>query len=532
MLGSAVLAALLGACAHDRVVLTAAEGPAPARVERPGLLRAHLRSRARALRRAPPGPPLFLPSGMPDIQRPHPEWTGPDHAHELPGTIKRLGEHLVLLHGSKLLVVSLADLRLRAAHDLGHAFQPAMFVHRDQVLVILRHLDRRRLRHEVRRFKIAGDGALTRLRSVHLRSDVRGLTGDARLAGDALVLHIQGALGRRTPDLLGLPAIRRAGRWRPLVRAADLQRPIVPAGDVHLRIRCPIADTMDCTAIGVVAPSAVFVTTDADAVYVWTRRELHRLPFADAPVTAVRVPGQPLDLLAWRLRDGDLDAAVRTDTGLAVVHLPAALLRAGLATARAEHVRPLAQLGDSDDVPVRFIGDHLLQADAPDWACHGDARLRVHSLTTGSATDLTLPHCISRIEPAGPHALVLAADENDPTHTVRLTAIDLTTPALGDTRTFTDVASGWLRTSGPHPLPAAPMSTTSIRVGLPHHDDAPLRVLTIDGPRIAETSAAGRGAGEHAFTVDGRIYVVRGDHLVELAEDTLEIRRSLALGER
>lgn len=525
-LWSVALAALLGACAHDRVVLTAAEGPAPARVERPALLRAHLRARARARRSAPRTPPQLLPSGMPDIQREHPEWTAPDHAPELPSIIKRHGDHLVLLHGSRLLVIATRDLRIVATHDLGHAWRAGLLVHGDHLIV--RHTDptRRHFHVKIRRFTIAADGTLTPQQTLHLRSAFGYFDDETRLDGDALVLHLQSSIGARTPDLLGLPAIRRRRAWRPLVRAADLQRPVVAAGAVHLRIRCPITGT-DCTATGIVAPPAVFITSDSDAFHVWTRREVLRLPFADDPATVVRVPGQPLDLLAWRLRDHDLDAVVRTDAGLALLRLPAALLRAGLATAGPQHIRPLpliTETTDIPDIPVRFLGDRLLQADAPDWACRGPARLRIHDLTNATATDLELPHCISRIEPTGDHALLID-DRDDATRTVRLTALDLATRTTGDSRTYTDVTPGLLRAGGPYPLADA--------VALPAQPGAPLRVLRQDGPRIGERAAdVGPGDDEHAFAADGRIYLVRDDHLLELAEDTLAVRRRLALGKR
>ncbi|MBL9103939.1 MAG: hypothetical protein JNL82_23550 [Myxococcales bacterium] len=520
------LAAALAGCAHDRVVVTAADGPAPPRVERPGLLRAHLRARARARRHAPSSRPQLLPHGTPAIQQPHPEWSAPDHAHELPATIKRRGEQLLLLHGSRLLVVSLADLRLLASVDVGHLFRPTLLVHGDQVLVLGSTLHRRVYQlHSVQRFRVAADGALARLRPLRLRSRLGGLTSHARLVGDALVLQIQGLIGARTPDLLELPQILRRGAWHPLVRAADLQRPIVAADGVHVRVRCGL-DDLECDAIGIVAPPAVFLTSDADASFVWTRREVYRFPFADAPVTAVRVPGRPLDLLAWRLRDGDLEAALVTDDGDALVRLPAPLLRAGLASSGPAHLRPLAPRAH-EDAPARFVGDRLLRADAPDWACRGGSRLRIHTLAAPAVVDLAVPHCISRIEPVGAAVALVAAAEHDPTDVVSLTTLDPAAATLGETRTYTDVEPSRLRADGPYRLSADASS-----VALPPRGDAPLRLLRFDGPRIDERSAPGGGDPELAFSVDGRLFVVRGDHLRELAEADLRELRRLDLGPR
>lgn len=531
---------LAAACAHDDLVIAAREGPAPGQVERPGALRRHLRAHARALRRAPPGPPLFLPSGTPDIQRPHPAWAelvdgaqigrpgGPPS--DTAGPVKAHAQHLLLLHDQRLLVVTLADLRVVASEPLGDTFHPALLVHGDRVIVDTPRLPRGQgaAREELQQFTIAGDGRLTRGRSVHLRGAPSYSDGVTRVVGDTLVLYRQRRIGARTPDILGLPAIWRAGRWQPQVRAGALQRPIQQASGVHTVLRCELRDELECQASGVLAPSTIFVAFDDAAFFAWISGPspaIWRLPIDGSPATAVRVTGRPQDLLTWRVDHGDLDAVVTTSTAAddrALVHVPGDMFRPGLDELPAAALQPLPRPLDID-APARFIGGHLVHADAPDWACHGGSELHVRALADGATTRIAVPHCISRIEPLAGHALLIAAEHNRPEAPARLTVLDLgAAPTLGDTREYSDVQTWQLRADGPYRLGGA-------QIALPPEVDAPLRALQLDAPRWREPAAAkGRGQVAHAFAYAGRMFVIRDDALIELAvrdDALLELRR-------
>lgn len=524
-----LLAAILGvgACAHDALVVTAPEGPAPARIDRASHLRRHNREAERARRRRPREPMQSMPSGTPDIQRAH-RWWSPlvDAAavdHDSAGLLKARGDFVLMLLDDELVVVSIADgLRLVTREHIGGHQHSTLLLRGDQLIVVIPEVHHLLHPHQVelRRYTLTADGHLRRGASVHLRSAFSFLDPRYQLAGDALRIHQQGPVDR-------LPRIRRAGRWQPLLRVADLQRPIsADARELHAVVRCELRGEFDCTARGVVAPVTFYVEADRDAFVAWTVRGVWRLPFADAPATAVRISARPLDLLSWRLADGAVDAVVETqDTDeLALVHIPAATLRAGLATIPRDAFVPLA-VADRSEVAARIVGDRVLHGHVPDWACRGGTTLHVRSLADATTHELEIPHCISRIEPSGAHALILGAPHDRDDAPVQLTAVDLTSDLVGDTRTFTRVQASNLRALGLYQLGAA-------HRGLLPDRDAPLPVVAHDGPRLTDLGGLpGRGLVAHAFTYAGRSFVVRDGELLELAFQAAEltVRARLAL---
>lgn len=511
----ALLAALLivGACTHADLVVTAPEGPAPGRIERASQLRRHNREAERARRRRPREPMQSMPSGTPDIQHGHPgldELVDAAHAtHDDPDLFKARGDFILMLPHDELVVVAITGgLRVVAREPLGGYQSGALLLRGDQLIVVLTegHHSLHPHQVELRRYTLTADGQLRRGASVRLRSGRSIHHPRYHLAGDALLIHQQGEVDR-------LPRIRRAGRWQPLVRTADLQRPIsADARDLHAVVRCTLTDAFDCTARGVVAPETFYVEADSDAFVAWTIRGVWRLPFIDAPATAVRISARPLDLLSWRLVDGAVDAVVETqDTdALALVHIPAATLRAGLATIPQGALIPLA-VADRNEVAVRFVGDRLLHGHVPDWACHGPTTLHIRSLADGSTTDREIPHCISRIEPSGPHALVLDAPHDRGDVPVQLTAVDLDSNLVGDTRTVPDAEPSRTRAAGLYQPDAAH------RALLPRMD-APLSFVAHDGPRLTDLGGLpGRYFITYAFNYAGRTFVFRHDELIELA---------------
>jgi hypothetical protein len=504
VLSRLVLATVLAAaCAHERVVVAEREGPAPGRVARAGDLRALLRARARALRQAPHRP-LFLPSGTAEIQRP----AAPEVAAGIPGPVQARGDHLVLLRDEQLIVVDTrGGLRVVATAALGHVYRAALLRHGDQILAVLPRLRRDGSADlELRRFVLGPDGSLARRDAVHLRGGADGDLPTVRVVGDALAILLQSELGRPTAGSLDLPAIWRAGRWRRLVRPTELQRPVRATSGLLTRVRCELGDAIRCSARGVVAPSTFFVAADDEAFVAWTRGALWRLPIADAPATAVRVaPGYPLDLLAWRLERGDVDAVVRADDGVALVHVPAAALRAGLT--RLPGPPPLAV---DERVAVRFVGRHLLHGDHPSAACEGAGTLHVRPLDGGGAIRLALPHCVNRIEPAGDHALVFAAPDHPWDAAVRVSAVAVAAATPGDARDAANARADSTRARGPFRL-GGPRGALHPRQG------APLDLFTRDGPRlIFHAGPAGRDPLELAFHHAGRMYAVRDEELLEL----------------
>jgi len=525
----ALLVALLGvgACTHDDLVITAPEGPAPGRIDRAGQLRRHNREAERARRRRPREPMQSMPSGTPDIQRAFPWWNELVDAatvtHDDAGLLKARGDLILMLLGDDLVVVAIADgLRVVAREPLGGHQDSTLLLRGDQLIVVIPEVHHLLHPHQVelRRYTLAADGRLSRGSSVHLRSAFSFLGPRYHLAGDALLIHQQGPVDR-------LPRIRRAGRWQPLVRTADLQRPIsADARELQAVVRCTLSDPFDCTARGIVAPVTFYVEADHDAFVAWTIRGVWRLPFTDAPATAVRISARPLDLLSWRLDDGAVDAVVETqDTDeLALVHIPAATLRAGLATIPRTSFIPLA-VADRSEVAARIVGDRVLHGHVPDWACHGPTTLHVRSLTDATTTALEIPHCISRIEPSGHDALILAAPHDRDDVPVQLTAVDLGSDLVGDTRTIAHAQASRVRTAGLYKLGAA-------HRGLIPAQDAPLPVVVHDGPRLTDLGGLpGRGLVAHAFSYAGRTFIVRDDELIELAfaADELIIKTRLAL---
>ncbi len=512
-----VFGAWVAACGHaERLVIDAPEGPAPGRVARAEDLRRDLRAQARERRREPPRAWHLLPSGLPEIQRAHPERDElVDRARvrgsDVAGPVKAHGEHLVILREDQLVVVTVGEaMRVVAEEPLDSGYRASLLIDGDELVVVLPRLARGGwvTGAELRRFTIGADGRLTRRRTIHLRGHLRDIP-EARLVGDALVLHVESALGEHG---LGLPKIWRAGRWQPLVRATELQRPVVATTTAQLLVRCELGPAPSCSASGVLAPSALYVQHGDEATVVWTHEHVWRLPSDGSPATVVRVVGRPLDPLAWRLVRGNVDAVVTSGDTVGLLQIPAETLRAGLRTLTAADLRPLAPTQGSQ-LATRFIGDRLLYADWADWACDGDTNLRVRSLRSGDETTLVVPHCVGRIEAAGAHALVIAAPHNDPRAPVRLTAIDLSsTPALGDTLMYPGVQPGFLRAGGPFRLGG------SLR-GMSPGDRGPLRIFAQDGPRLRDVGSAPAGDWrQHAFAYAGRIYVAYDRGLVELEQ--------------
>jgi len=79
------------------------------------------------------------------------------------------------------------------------------------------------------------------------------------------------------------------------------------------------------------------------------------MPIDGSPATAVCVVGRPLDLLAWRLDRGNVEAVVETGDRVGMLHITAATLRAGLRSRTAADLRLAARLPPKSDARMRVI---------------------------------------------------------------------------------------------------------------------------------------------------------------------------------
>lgn len=382
------------------------------------------------------------------------------------GIVKVRGDHLVVLRRGRLFSVRTSDLTPVSAVD---AFAPGldpsgawydeMLVTNDTIVVVGYSYSRGGT--EVGLFDIDAAGLITARSTHHLRSDdyYSSRNYASRLIGDKLVFYTpEHVRANDRAPLAWLPAVR---RWRTGATAADFTTIIEPTaiyrsltppertyGDLtlHTVTTCDLAKTratgtMQCTARGVLGPTARVFYTSPTAVYVWMTAPrtvsgpsaapaslLYRLPLDPSTEPRVlRTRGGPIDQFSFLERDGYLNVALRADAAGDAMWSPErsagamAIMRVPLASfsTRADAVpdssytllpRPVGRTMQN-----RFVGDYLVYGAGRSWGPGSgspeDTRVFMHRYGAGApAMAITLDHGIDRIEPMGTDAIVIGSD--------------------------------------------------------------------------------------------------------------------------
>jgi hypothetical protein len=413
------------------------------------------------------------------------------------GIVKRHGDHLVVLRRGRLFTVRIGGDQLQPVSmvdaygpgtDPGGAWYDEMLVGGNTVVVV--GFSYARGGTELVLFDIGRDGTLRYRDTYHLRSNdyYSARNYASRLIGDTLVfytpMHVNpwNAAGREF-----MPAMR---RWRADATPDDFRR-ILPAQRIyrtdddldpfdgglslHTVTRCDLAArVLDCTSTAVLGPAGRVFYVSADSVFVWTtqhgrdggtnRSAVFRIPLDDAPPTALKTRGVPIDQLSF-LHDGDHLNVLLTEAGrgeamwgddsatgsLALLRLPLASFGDGSGHAPRSAYRVLPGSADGD-MQNRYVGGWLLYGNAPyRWRGSGDGRPGsvAYALRYGeddAVHALALGHGTERIEAMGRHAIVVGSAGSD---------LHFTSVRLDDTRATTgsvyvqpDAAQGESRTHG------------------------------------------------------------------------------------
>jgi hypothetical protein len=413
------------------------------------------------------------------------------------GIVKRHGDHLVVLRRGRLFTVRIGGDQLRPVSvvdaygpgtDPGGAWYDEMLVGGNTVVVI--GYSYARGGTELVLFDIARDGTLRYRDTYHLRSNdyYSARNYASRLIGDTLVFYTP--MHFNPWNVAGrdfMPAMR---RWR-ADAAPDEFRRILPATRIyrtdddidpfnggialHTVTRCDLsARELDCTSTAVLGPAGRVFYVSADSVFVWTTRydrgastnrsSVFRIPLDDAPPTALKTRGVPVDQLSF-LHDGDHLNVLLTEAGrgegmwgdetaagaLALLRVPVASFGDGRNDAPGSAYRLLPGNADGD-MQNRYVGGWLLYGNAPyRWRGSGNGRpgsvaYAVRHAENDAVHALALGHGAERIEAMGQHAIIVGSAGQD----LHFTSVKLDAgrAATGSVYVQADAAQGESRTHG------------------------------------------------------------------------------------
>lgn len=374
--------------------------------------------------------------------------------------VKMHGDQLVLLRRGRLFTIRLGDAgltTLSAVNAWGRGrphgdWYDEMLVDGDTVLVI--GYSYRAQATEVGLFDIDANGAIAWRDTMYVRSSdyYSARNYASRLVGHRLVMYMPIPL-RDDERGLTLPAVRHThdGAWESVVNFDRLYRPVQALGwqpTVHTVMTCDLANRgFACTAAGVVGPEDRNMYVSGSAVYLWVggQREpwaredaiagesapppavLYRVPLDGSMMGAVRARGTPIDQFSFDERGDTMRVVVRAEgrgegmwgseqgsTAAGLLRVPMARFRDTLSTMEGAAYRGLPSVGgNAYSMQNRFVGDHLLLGAGDGWYDRGAARnenthaLVVFDVAHNTATQLTIPHSVERLEPLGRDALAV-----------------------------------------------------------------------------------------------------------------------------
>lgn len=413
------------------------------------------------------------------------------------GIVKRHGDHLVVLRRGRLFTIRIGGDRLQPVSvvdaygpgtDPGGAWYDEMLVGANTVVVV--GYSYARGGTELVLFDISRDGSLRYRDTYHLRSNdyYSARNYASRLIGDTLVFYTP--MHFNPWNMAGrefMPAMRRwradapPGEFRRILPATRIYRtdedidPFDGGMALHTVTRCDLsARELDCSSTAVLGPAGRVFYVSADSVFVWTTRHdraastnrsaVFRIPLDDAPPTALKTRGVPVDQLSF-LHDGDHLNVLLTEAGrgeamwgddtaagsLALLRVPLDSFGDGSGQAPRSAYRVLP--GDaSGSLQNRYVGGWLLYGNAPyRWRGSGDGRsgsvaYALRHAENDAVHALALGHGTERIEAMGQHAILVGSAGQDLHFTsVRLDPDRATT---GSVYVQPDAAQGESRTHG------------------------------------------------------------------------------------
>jgi hypothetical protein len=374
------------------------------------------------------------------------------------GIVKRAGDHLVILRRGRLFSVRVGDDALQPVAmvdayapgaDPRGAWYDELLVSGSTVVVV--GYSYARGGTEIGLFELAPDGALAHRATYHLRSfDYYSSRNYAsRLIGRKLVFYTPTLLhpwGRPWTD--AMPGLR---RWHADAVPAEFER-ILPATRIHRTnddfdpsqplalhtvTSCDLsaATAMRCESTAVLGPAGRVFYVSQGSVYVWTHAmraprpmsAVFRIPLDGAAPTGLKTAGVPIDQLSFLEDAGDhlnvllrasgsgegMWGSERTHGSMALLRVPLSIFGDGSTSAQREHYRTLPSPAGFS-VQNRFVGDWLL------WGGHaGGDRTRAsawalrYAAADASPNELEPGHAVERIEPMGPHALLVGNEASD-----------------------------------------------------------------------------------------------------------------------
>ena len=370
------------------------------------------------------------------------------------GIVKRQGDVLVILRRGRLFTLAIAGGQLEAL-DVADAFGPGngdvepdgswydeLLVWEHTIVVIGFSYARGGV--EIGLFDLAPTGDLQYRATYHLRSDdyYSGTNYASRLIGDRLVLFSSFTLPDNPAPDAWLPAMREwragaaTGTFEGIAPITRVFRSVAPLGAdpvVHTLISCSLsAPVLTCEATVLLGDHLTVYYASPTAAYAWTtawagerpsRSLLYRIPFDDAPPSAIRVRGAPADQLAF-FEDGHdhLNIVIRdANDEVKLLRLPLSSFSDGGAAAPTEYYRSIGRrLGPG--LTTRFVGPYVLVGGQSWGHVEEDPRTVVITRWAGeSKFSVRLKHDAQRIEAMGANAVIVGSAERG----LRMTAIRL-----------------------------------------------------------------------------------------------------------
>jgi hypothetical protein len=377
--------------------------------------------------------------------------------------VKQYGDYLIMLRRGRLFTVNIGMGRLRPVAsvnaygpgiDPDHAWYDEMLVSDGTVVVIGYNYDLGAT--EIGLFDLYDDGHLRYRATYHFHSSdyYSSRNYASRLIGTKLIFYSPLYLGYDLDDPVeALPAIR---RWPGQETEKDFRRIIahgqmypapVPVKDLHDVVLhtvtvCDLgSEQLRCRASGVVGNSSEVFYVSPKAVYVWTdaggegaessdrteRAMVYRVPLNGSTPSAVRASGQPVDQFSFlEGDDGQLNVVLRENAqgdhmwraeqsagSVALLRMPLGTFGDGTGAVPVSAYHALPDPPERGEFHNRFIGNWMLYGTEENDGDEPGSKLFVVYTSTARASEIDLPHHLSRLEVMGEDAVAIGEDDAD-----------------------------------------------------------------------------------------------------------------------
>ncbi|HEX2078219.1 MAG TPA: hypothetical protein VHG08_10940 [Longimicrobium sp.] len=362
------------------------------------------------IRRNPPLGTAMSPGDASPVGYPPPRGEPVDASdaaglHE-PGIVKAARGHLVILRGTRVHTVRVADGALQAVAD-AEAFAAGTPQHRSQGdgLVVAGDVAavtaKRRDEVDVGLLRMDGDGGIAHAGTWEIRTRYLWDRGEpaVRVVDGTLVVYAPIGVWAGDPNGIAgyLPAVRRLPKtgpdttWRPLIQPGRIYRPsgtlwVEDSPTLHAVLVCdPAGGALECRSTVVYGFSGRAHHVSRTAVYVWAPRRpgegepggvervIYRIPLDGSAPTAIGVEGVPngspsfdetdggeLHVLVSRRSRSPLGrAGAEAETPVALLRVPLSAFGDGSRPAGEDAYRALPNPGTTT-LQTRFAGEWVL----------------------------------------------------------------------------------------------------------------------------------------------------------------------------